>query len=435
MSYLKIFFIVFFILSFSLKAQNVISTDVDHFWIAYDKITQTKDSIQQYRLLEDLYFSKGTEGLNAIREARNYSAQDYITVINNYPKFWNSIRKNTLRSDEFTADLNQGIEKLREIYPDLRPSRIYFTIGALRTNGTTIDNLVLIGSEFAMADKNTISDEFLPQEFREGRRKYFDSNPINDLVLLNIHEYVHTQQKTVVDNLLSYVIYEGVAEFVSVKAMNVPSAAPAIEFGKKNAERVRAKFEQEMFYINNQGNWLWSDASNEFGIRDLGYYIGYQMCENFYEQAEDKAEAIKRMIELDYENEAEVEDFVMKSGFFSKSLDALYQDFEKKRPTVIGIKQFKNNGKNVNPNIKEITIEFSESLNGHNTDVDFGDLGQIAFPKNDISKRYWSNNNKSWTLAVDLEPNKKYQIFIGNSFRTEKNIPLKPFLIEFETGK
>ena len=172
---------------------------------------------------------------------------------------------------------------------------------------------------------------------------------------------------------------------------------------------------------------------NDFGVRDLGYYIGYQMCENFYNQAEDKYEAIKKMIELDYSNEDEVEDFVKKSNFFSKSLDDLYNDHENKRPTVIGIKQFKNKSNNVDPKINEITVEFSEPLNGYNTGIDFGDLGQNAFPKNDVKKRYWSKDKKFWTISVTLEPKKKYQLLITNNFRTDKNIPLKQYLIEFET--
>jgi hypothetical protein len=421
--------------SLQTKGQNVVWTDIDNFWVAYDKIIQTKDSVTQHNLLEDLYFSKATEGLNAIRQVRNYTAKDYLDAINNYPNFWNSIRSNTLRANEFAKDFNSGIEKLRQIYPELKPAKIYFTIGALMSNGTTLDSLVLIGAEMAMTDKNTVSDELLPDNFRKGRRIFFDSNPINTLVLLNIHEYVHTQQKPMVDNLLSYVIREGVAEYVSVKAMNVPSAAPAIEFGKNNHVKVRTKFEQEMFYINNLYNWLWSDSQNEFGVRDLGYYIGYQMCENYYNQAEDKSLAIKKMIELDYTNETEIEDFVAKSNFFSKPLNELYQDFEKKRPTIVSIKQFKNNSKKVNSNIKEITIEFSEPLNGRNTGVDFGELGQSAFPKNDVTKRFWSSDNKTWTITVNLEPNKKYQILITNNFRTQNGMPLKPYLIEFQTRK
>ena len=37
--------------------------------------------------------------------------------------------------------------------------------------------------------------------------------------------------------------------------------------------------------------------------------------------------------------------------------------------------------KNVDPNIKKITFQFSEKLNGYNTGVDYSELGEIAFPK------------------------------------------------------
>jgi hypothetical protein len=301
--YLQFTFLLVFLNSiYILNAQNIISSDIDNFWTAYDKIVITKDSVLQYKYLDNLFLSKGTDGLNAIMKVRDYTAQDYINAINNYPNFWNSIRQNTLKARKIANELEIGIEKLRQIYHYLKPAKIYLTMGALRTNGTTLDSLVLIGSELAMTNKTTISSEF-PENIKNARRKYFDSNPLDNLVLLNIHEYIHTQQNPAANNLLSIVIREGVAEFVSVKAMNVPSATPAIEFGENNAEKVRAKFEQEMFYINNQNKWLWSDAPNEFRVRDLGYYIGYQICENFFKQTENKEEAIKKMIELDYAND------------------------------------------------------------------------------------------------------------------------------------
>lgn len=414
------------------QSENIVTIDIANFWEAYDKITSTQDSVLQHKYLDSLYFQKGTVGLEGIRQARNYTAEDYINAINDYPKFWNSVRKNTLKADTYRQDIQDGIEKLQQLYPALEPRNIYFTIGAMRTGGTYLDSLVLIGSEMAMADKNTIASE-LPEGSRQGREAYFKQNPIDDVVFLVIQEYVHTQQNAFVHNLLSYCIHEGVGDFVANITLSIEPKVPAIAYGKQN-EAVREKFEKEMFYGNNVYQWLWSDAPNEFGVRDLGYYIGYQICENYYDQSEDKKEAIKTMIELDYENESQIEDFVHKSNFFSASLDELYQDFESRRPTVLGIKQFENNSQNVNPKVKQITVEFSRPLNGYNTGVDFGDLGRDAFPKNDINGRFWSEDNTSWTIPVDLEPNKTYQLLISNNFRTEESIPLKPYLIEFKTG-
>lgn len=412
------------------KQKNIIADDIVNFWKAYDKITSTKDTILQYAYLDSLYLQKATVGLRAIREVRNYTPEDYITAINNYPKFWNSIRKNTLQVDKYSQELEKGIEKLKEIYPELKPATVYFTIGALRTNGTVLDSLVLIGSELAMTDKNTVSSEF-SEPLQEARKTFFETNPIDNLVLLNAHEFIHTQQKPMVYNLLSQVIYEGVAEFVSATALQVSPVTPAIAFGKKNEKRVKERFEHEMFYPNNTSKWLWSNAPNEFGIRDLGYYIGYQMCENFYHKSSDKKQAIKKMIELDYSNEKEVEAFVKEAGFFTTSLDELYERFDKKRPVVLGIKEFENESKQVDSNLKQITINFSQPLNGYNTGVDYGELGENAFPK--VVNRVWGEDNKSWTLTVELEPKKEYQLLISNNFRTQDDVPLKPYIVHFVT--
>ncbi|MGL4596592.1 MAG: Ig-like domain-containing protein [Bacteroidia bacterium] len=414
------------------EAAHIITSDIHNFWIAYDKIKSTDDSVLQYNYLDSLYFKKGTAGLAAIIEAKNYTPQDYINAIRNYPKFWESVRENTFKADELSLKLEEGIKKLGVLYPELKPAKIYFTIGALRTNGTTFDSLVLIGSELAMADKQTVSSEF-PEQIANNRRKYFDSNPIHDIVLLNVHEYVHTQQKPALDNLLSYVIREGAAEFVSCKAMGLPSAAPAIAFGKKN-EAVRQKFEKELFYGNNLYQWLWGDEPNGFNVRDLGYYIGYELCERFYEKEKDKNAAIKKLIELDYSNETEIENFVNGTGFFSASLDDLYQDFQDRRPTVVAIKPFENLAQNVSLKTNQITVVFSEPVNQTFRNFDFGPLGETAAVQ--IKKVVgYSEDGKSLTFEIEnLEPNKQYQLKIGWGFRNLANVPLKEYVIDFKTS-
>lgn len=431
MKFLPILILLFSINAFS---QKIITSDIDNFWNAYDKIHSTKDTLLQKKYLEDLFLNKGTPGLKAIMEVRNYTPQEYLNAINNYPKFWNSIRKNTLKADKFNLELNEGIEKLRKIYPELKPAKIYFTIGVFRTSGTTLDNIVLIGSEYAMGDKNAVTDEF-PENVKTDRQNLFDTNPIENLVLLNVHEYVHTQQKPQAHNLLSEVLREGVAEFVSVQAMGIPSSAPAIDYGKQNDE-VRKKFEQEMFFGHNMDEWLWSNANeNDFGVRDLGYYIGYQICELYYNNANDKQTAIKKMIELDYTNESEIEEFVNSTKFFSASLEELYQQFEAKRPTVVGMSPFENNDNSVYPNTTQITIQFSEPMDTNVTNFELGPLGIEALCR--IKKVVgFSEDRKSITLELEpLQPNKRYQIVVDWGFRNLEKVPLKSYLIDFTTSK
>ncbi len=412
---------------------NIITNDIGNFWTAYDKIIDTADTIEQEKYLHELYLDKGTLGLAGIIQAKNYTPQDYLHVINNYPKFWASIRENTFKAKKISQELEIGIDKLKAVYPELKPVKIYFTIGALRSSGTTMDSLVLIGSELALTDKNSVTSEF-PEQEGKWRRKFFDSNPIDNLVLLNIHEYVHTQQRPIVHNLLSQCLYEGVAEFVSVTAMEKPSSTPAISFGKKNETKVRRKFEEDMFRGDRTSSWLWSSSDNDFNTRDLGYYIGYEICERYYEKAEDKKLAIKEMIELDYRNEAEIEEFVDGSSFFSTSLENLYNNYNESRPIVVNIKPFENGNEEVNPNINQITVDFSKVMDERYRNFNLGPLGEnhILSIKKFLG---FSEGGKSVTFEVELEPNKHYQLTIGSGFRDENGTPLKPYLIDFKTSE
>ncbi|UTW62903.1 hypothetical protein KFE98_01730 [bacterium SCSIO 12741] len=411
-----------------LKTSHVVTSDIDNFWQAFDAVVQETDSARQMHLIDSLYIQRGSVGLDRIREVRQYTLEDYREMINRYPKFLNSLRANTLQSKRMAKELNDGITKLEAIYSPLRPAAIYFTMGCMRTNGTTRDSLVLIGSELAMADSSIDISEF------EGRTHdwlatYFGSNPLDHLVLLNVHEYVHTQQHPISDRLLYRVLYEGVAEFVSVKAMGVPSAAPAIEYGKGNP-RVKEKFEKEMFYEWTH-DWLWSNSVNEFGVRDLGYYIGYAIAESHYEQAADKRQAIKELIELDYEDSESVDAFINQTGFFSKAIDDLWKEDQKNRPSVVRLQPFENGSKAVDPNTEQITIQFSEPLNGFNTGVNYSDLGEDAFPL--VTDRIWAEDSLSWTLQVKLEPQTKYKFWVTSNFRTSNDVALLPHLVEFET--
>lgn len=415
-------------------SQHFITYDIDNFWTAYDKIKSTKDSTKQYEYLDNFFISKGSPGLKAIMQAREYSNTDYIDAINKYPLFWNSVRQNTFKAKQFATDIEIDINKIKKIYPDLKPSKIYFTIGALRTGGTTLNKIVLIGSEIAMADSNTIATEF-PTEFRH-LKTFFATNPISKVAFDNTHEYIHTQQKTTIgDNLLAQSVIEGVAEFVTVLGTEKKSSAPAIEYGYKNINSLREKFAIQMFN-SFTGFWLYSNAENEFNnVRDLGYYIGYAICEKYYDQAKDKKLALKQMIELDYNNEVALKKFVDKSKYFSKSIVKYKKQFNNNRPTVVKITQFKNGDNSVNSNINEMTIEFSKPMNERFRSFELGALGEnnLLPIKKFIG---FSDDKKSVTFEIELKPNQHYQIVVGSGFRSKElyALSLNPYLIDITTA-
>jgi hypothetical protein len=410
------------------RNQKIISSDIEHFWKAYDRIISTTDTLKQIEYLRTFYLNKASDGLKSMIEVRNYTEKEYLQWICSYPDFWKSIRHNTLNvSDNYPAILID-LQKVKDIYPSYHPTELYFVMGAFRSGGTTQANRILIGAELSLADKNTNIESF-----PSWRKSFYQNqNPKNELALLCAHEFVHTQQKELVENLLSMSLYEGVAEFVSCKATGKISSTPAVEYGKANEKLVVNKFVQDLFLNSNEFNWLYGENRNELKIRDLGYYIGYEISERYYNLSKDKSLAIKELIELDYTNESEVERIVNSSKLLPKTLEELYIDYDKLRPRVIQMIPFENGSKTVKPGLTKITIHFSEPMLTYNTGVDFGPLGKDHFPALK-PERVFSSDGKTWTFEAELMANQHYQILISNNFRLPNGIRLKPYLIDFYT--
>ena len=139
---------------------------------------------------------------------------------------------------------------------------------------------------------------------------------------------MHTQQvQDLESNLLSISLLEGIAEFVSMLATGTTqSHLPALQYGLQHDAQLREVFKKDMFSYE-YGCWLWSDAKNEFGTRDLAYYMGYAIAKKYYEQTSDKQAAIKEMIELDHYKEEEIEAFVNHSGYFKESMEVWKKEY------------------------------------------------------------------------------------------------------------
>lgn len=413
------------------QQQNYVTSDIDNFWTAYDKIIATTDSAKQYRYINEEYIRKGSPGLAGMMQAREYTAKSYIDAINSYPKYWASIRNNTLKAKSLAAGIGSGIEKLKGLYPALRPANMYFVIGALRSPGTISDGKILIGSELALADEHTVTSEFPAS--RDHLKDYFKNNPINNTVFLNVHEYVHTQQQVPAYILLYQSIYEGVAEFVAEKATGIASTTPAIAYGKAHTQTVREKFIKEMFSPYTS-NWLYNSRQNVFDTRDLGYYVGYAVCESYYNEAGDKKQAIREMIELDYADETAFEKFVTTSGYFPVTLKTARAMYEKNRPVVVGIKEFKNGSKTVDAGLSKISIEFSAPMDVRYRSFELGPLG-IDNLLRMAGFTGFSEDGKTAGFEIKLQPGKQYQVIIGEGFRSTDAIPVRPYLIDFTTAK
>ena len=411
--------------------QNIFTQDIDNFWVAFDSVQSTKDSIQKIQFIQKLYVDKGSVGLKAFINARNYSPEHWVKIINNYPKFWNSIRSNTLQIKSKAVEINKSIIKLKKMYPDLRNAKMYFTIGGLNSGGTTQDSMVLIGAEIATGNMNTDVSEFsnnwLAEVFKEHTEFNFNR--------LNIHEYIHTQQNGEPNNIMAQAIAEGSCDFITEIVLGKQLQTNFIQYGLKHETELKKLFKEEMFSTA-YNNWFYQ-GSNEKTVADLGYFMGYQICKSYYSNSKDKKKAIKDIIELNYSDTNAIENFLKISAYYKENInkEQIIKAFQAKQPYFIKMLPFNNGDSLVDTTINQITLVFSKPMNPKRYSINYGEKGEESFPIIDVIG--YSINNTAMDIKVKLKPNHEYNFIISNNgFISEDGYPLlKDYEIIFKTKR
>lgn len=410
------------------SAQKIISTDINHFWIAYDSIQKNKKNKSE--ILENIFLSKKTEGLTSFMEIKKFGKDDYLNVIEKYPQFWNSIRPNTFIDAKKIKTINTALRKLGKLYPNNSKGNIYYTIGALKSGGTIHHEDLLLGVEKIIGNQNTVVSEF---ENGNLRKMFQFTNP-SQLEQVTVHEFIHTFQKDGEINLLSKAIKEGSCDFIAELVLNKKFTASYLDYGFKNYESVKSEFKKELFSKRFE-NWFYnSNAKNP----DLGYFVGYVISKKYYENSADKKTAIKNIIELDFSNQADVLEFLVKSDYFEnkKNADQILSEYKEHQPRLIKVIEFENGSQNVRIHTKKIQIVFSKPMN-EKVSINFSKNGKEHFPLKNIV-----GLDESKTIltieTTDLQYDTEYDFYITDRVtKSEDNYPFdtEEYKISFKTEK
>ena len=413
----------------NVNAQKIFTSDINNFWTAYDSIQKVNNNKSE--ILESLFLSKKTQGLNAFMQIKKFDKDEYLTAFEKYPKFWNSIKPNTFIDAKKIKTINKALTKLKKLYPNNSKGNIYYTIGTLKSGGTTNNEDLLLGIEKIVGNENTIVSEFE----NENLQKMFQFSKTTTIEQVTIHEFVHTFQKDGEINVLSKAIKEGSCDFVAELTLNKKFNSHYIDYGFKNYEQIKLQFKSEMF-SQNFGNWFYnSDVSKN---PDLGYFVGYVISKKYYENSKDKKKAIKDIIELDFNRELDVLQLLEKSKYFDEkiNIEQIKSTYKENQPKVLKILEFENGLQNVKSDIKQIQIIFSKPMND-NISINFSKNGKEHFP---LKKIVGLDETKTiLTLeTIELKTDTEYDFYITD--RGTKSKDGFPFVepeykITFKTEK
>ncbi|MBO9200521.1 MULTISPECIES: DUF2268 domain-containing putative Zn-dependent protease [Niastella] len=270
---------------------QIITSDLNNFWVVFDK----KDQPGIEQLIFKDYLMKGTPGLRTFFDMRmNSSVTKIIAFMHSHKKYLQSIRPVTQNLDRFKPLIITAANKLEALYPPAIFPPTTFSIGIFSAFGTTDGGAgSLIGAEF-LCDTNTVVKDEL-----NGWQASAKSDT-SQLLGIIVHELIHIEQQTKSpENLLGKCIIEGSADFISqlVLGFNINGTHAHI-YGNSHEKELWENFKKQMNGTK-YNDWLYNGQSAPPGVpADLGYYMGFKICEAYYNKATDKKQAVKEMLTI-----------------------------------------------------------------------------------------------------------------------------------------
>jgi len=284
----------------------ILTSDIDNFWKIYDEIGKPGAD----KLLMNNYIIKGSQGLRTFFELRmNLRVTNIIETVKKKRTYFESIRPVTQQIYKFKPRIIEAAKKLKELYPAAIFPPTTFAIGTFGAFGTTDGGSgQLIGVEF-LCDTNTV---------QKGELSNWEKSVVSDtsrILGILIHELIHVEQQTSLpQTLLEKAIHEGAADFITQLVLGYHLNSNLHVYGNAHEKELFVKFKKQMDG-EDISDWLYNGFSVKKGTpADLGYYIGYKICEAYYNKATDKKQAIKDILTIqDYKK------FLEQSGYSNNS--------------------------------------------------------------------------------------------------------------------
>jgi Predicted Zn-dependent protease (DUF2268) len=270
---------------------RLITTDVRNFWYAYDRAQ--KDTANRLNIYRKYYIQPGTPGLHDYFTYKVLALKYFVVGHDKRPNFYAAIRKNTYAVEQQKPQMISSFVKLKALYAKASFPDIYFVIGDFSSGGTSSDNGLLIG-----LDQGVRTPDIPTNELNLWQRNNFSN--LVDLPHLIAHELIHFNQGGMAGDttLLRAVLVEGMADFLGELISGKTANERLHVWARGKEKQIWSDFEKEM-YLNRARNWIAnSDQETADKPADLGYWVGYQICKAYYNQAADKKQAVADMLNV-----------------------------------------------------------------------------------------------------------------------------------------
>lgn len=265
--------------------------DVDLFYRIYDANAGRPDAEQ----LQRDYLDAGSDGLRTLARVRNVTGTRIAEAIATRPDIYVEARRCAEVLPRVRTRVDAALQIFRRLYPEARFPPVTIAVGRGRpvavgspTTGVQVGLEALCATHFMNPD---IEDRF---------------------VGVLVHEFVHTQQAAELADkedftVLEVSLIEGAAEFVTELVSGAPAYAYFTDMVAGRELEIETRFAAE-HQAADLSAWVYNSTADAPG--DLGYWVGYRIAKAYYQQADDKAAALRDILGL-----TDAEAFLAASGW------------------------------------------------------------------------------------------------------------------------
>ena len=271
---------------------RIITADIENFWRGYDRLRPGSTRADSARVFAETYFQAASPGLETFIRTRIQQPENLLMGLGMLPRYYAAVRANTLRLREKEPLIRSSLRRLQAFYPQARFPDIYFIISGFIAQGVVSEQKVIIGAEMVSADAATPMHE-LP--------KFLSDVTLTSAALpcILVHELVHFQQDYAQDSsLLAQALMEGVADFITDRAIGCyPTAAATYQWGAAHERELWEDFRATMHRADHS-KWLYNGNISSERPTNLGYWMGYQIAQAYYDRAANKAVTVHELLHI-----------------------------------------------------------------------------------------------------------------------------------------
>ncbi len=274
----------------------LITSDIENFWRAYEASTPGNRT----EALQRIYLDAASAGLQDFVQLRIGSAAQLAAAIERYSKFYATIAPNTRQVDSQRELIQFYFGRFRGLYPPAEIPPVYFLIGRLSSGGTLGRAGLYIGTEVFSLGGDADSSQI--QELNPAFHRAMGS--IDSLPLIVVHEAVHAQLRISsqpnLPKLLLAALVEGAADYIT-NLVSGRSLGPARSaYAEARRKQLFEQFAKGLIETPNEtSNWLYNYASVTGDTpADLGYWIGEEICRDYFTRAQDKQAALNNIFTM-----------------------------------------------------------------------------------------------------------------------------------------